>query len=103
MAWWICSLDSTAISAGARVGGRTACSRLSIPHSPQPVGPASIRRRPASAAARPGASHRRTSTPRSVSTVSMARTSSTEVMTPSVRLKPTAKSVRSDGVAIITA
>ena len=88
---------------GSGEGARVASSRLSMPHRPQPVGPASRRRRPASARPASGASHIRASTPAGEVAISMRRTSPGEAITPSVRLKPRAKSSRSAGVAIITA
>jgi hypothetical protein len=74
-----------------------------MPHRPQPVGPAICRRRWISALARGSASHIRNSTPVSKVTTSSWRISAAEDTIPSVRLKPSAKSSRFCGVAIITA
>ena len=77
--------------------------RLSMPHSPHPVGPAILRRRVKNSAASGVLSQMRSSMPISSSTISTLSMASTEEITPSVRLKPMAKSSRSCGVAIITA
>ena len=74
-----------------------------MPQSPQPVGPAMCRRRSFSAAARGSLSHIRSSMPAPASITSSRWISSGDVTMPSVRLKPSAKSSRSCGVAIITA
>ena len=74
-----------------------------MPHSPQPVGPAIFLRRPRNSTASRALSQMRSSMPISSSTMSMESMASIEEITPSVRLKPTAKSSRSCGVAIITA
>jgi hypothetical protein len=88
---------------GTTGGGRIASARVSMPQSPHPVGPARRLRRSPNAAPRGSASHMRNSIPLSVSTISSCSISSIDVTIRSVRLKPSANSSRSCGVAIITA
>jgi hypothetical protein len=86
-----------------RRGGRIASASVSMPQSPHPVGPANRLRRVPKAAARGADSHIRNSIPTSSSMISSRSISSIEETLPSVRLKPSANSSRSCGVAIITA
>ena len=74
-----------------------------MPQSPQPTGPAMYRRRRASASDRSPLSHIRSSMPSGCSATSRLSISSGRSTMRSLRLKPTAKSRRSAGVAIITA
>ena len=74
-----------------------------MPQSPQPAGPASLRRRDSSCTLRGSLSVMRASIPCSCETISMAVISETRSTIPSVSEKPMAKSSTSCGVAIITA
>ena len=84
------------------IGGLSAA-RLSTPHKPQPVRPASVRRcclRPAKRSAEISSA---TSTPSACACTSMPRTSAACATMPSLKAKPSAKSSRSAGVASMTA
>ena len=76
-----------------------------MPQSPQPVGP-SMRAGAASTVRARGVGHEphpRLDAARRASTISSSAMSAGPAILPSVRLKPTAKSSRSAGLAIITA
>ena len=82
---------------------RAAASKLSIPHNPQPTGPAMKRRRAASASARSARSQKRASSPFGCSASSYPSNWSGAVTMPSDSANPVAKSCKSAGVAIMTA
>ncbi len=99
-----CTSSGVAVKVPLTGGGiRIASAKLSRPHSPHPVGPASERRRCSSRSMCSMPIHIRHSTPASAAMTSSSSTSSARATMPSLRLKPIAKSSRSAGVAIITA
>ncbi len=70
---------------------------------PHPVAPAKRRRRCSSRAMRGAAIHMRNSTPPCTRTIAKSSISAGRATTPSDNEKPTAKSCKSAGVAIMTA
>lgn len=82
---------------------RIASSIDSMPHKPQPTGPASLRRRAWKRVLALSFSRIWMSMPAPRSSTSIASISAGSAMMPSVSEKPSAKSSKSAGLAIITA
>src|SRR5579863_6737082 len=99
----IISRDEKFRPCGTTEAGRRVSAIESMPHIPQPVGPAMCRRRSLRRSALACVSHIRNSIPSSRSTISSDWISSGVCTIPSLRLNPTAKSPRFCGVPIITA